>query len=147
MKFESNFFLMKLSFPDFSDEHYTELDNWSKKLLQRCCEDIQCLELCVDCFKHLSTNDVDWFTNICSNRHRVVLVNCRKRFLWPAKAMFEEKDFITVQFFGDHSTAKVQRKKVVPFSRSVLHTNFKNEKALNECLPVSKFSFSSFSYK
>jgi len=61
---------------------------------------------------------------------------------WPAKVMLEENDIVTVQFFGDHSTASVMRNKVVPYSRKDLSKNNRHRKALKECFVVSKFSIS-----
>lgn len=112
--------------------------------MDRCKGDLQCLELCEDCFKNLSTNDVDWFTNACSKRHRVVLAAKGKYPSWPAKVMLEEEDIISVQFFGDYSTARVMAEEVVPYSRNYLNKYVKHRKALNECLPVSKFVFPYF---
>lgn len=63
---------------------------------------------------------------------------------WPAKVLREEKDFITVQFFGDHSTAsRVDRKQVIAYSKNYQNPqlNAKQRQKLIDCEPVSKLIF------
>lgn len=125
---------------DFKDETCTELYSWAKHLFKACKDELRYLEMCDECYK-ISSEGGDWFTTVCSRRHRVVWADYGKYPSWPAKVLREEKYLITVQFFGDHTTARVKCKKVTEYSRKNPNKQLdtKQRTELNKCLPVSEF--------
>lgn len=128
---------------DFRHETNTKLHNWAKKFLKSYKDQLVYLDLCGDCYEN-SVNIDDWFITVCSNKHRVVWAHYRNHPPWPAKVLREEKNFITVQFFGEHTLGKLKRDKVFDYSQknpNELSDTVKSKK-MKECLPVRKFSFS-----
>lgn len=134
---------VKFAFTDFRHETNTKLHNWAKKFLKSYKDQLMYLDLCGDCYENSVKID-EWFITVCSNKHRVVWAHYRNHPPWPAKVLREEKNFITVQFFGEHTIGKLKQDKVFEYSQknpNELSDTVKSKK-MKECLPVRKFSFS-----
>lgn len=83
-------------------------------------DQIQELNLCVQCYKHSYENPNESITMVCDPPHRLLWVDSGRYGYWPAKMLRSEADDqLTVRYFGDQTTSKVSSDLCLMYSEAI----------------------------
>ncbi|XP_031633887.1 protein kinase C-binding protein 1-like [Contarinia nasturtii] len=88
----------------------------ARSLLNSITYEIDNIINCSECYLNASKFAKDWFTKVCSKTHALIWAKVEGYPYWPAKVMAVKEPMIRVDFFGDHSQAKVMARKCFLYS-------------------------------
>lgn len=92
-----------------------ELKDWADSVKDYCADNTRLIEACSKCFINKSKDPINWFTDVCDSRHRVVWAKIQQ-FYWPAKVLKEENKLFTVQFFNGYAINEIFHQNIINYS-------------------------------
>lgn len=127
---------------------FQELHEKARNYLNHCTDELSEMKLCGDCYINLEKENA--FIMVCSKPHLVLWVKYKKYPHWPAKLkkIVDGRNALEVQFFGDHTTAKVSNDSCFLYSKEDpnIYCNDKHKSSIREAVNVRKHSIHSFSF-
>lgn len=80
----------------------------AKELLRCSNEEIECIQVCADCYINAFQHPETSFALPCETPHTLIWAKAEGFIYWPAKAMaVDEENLVKVRFFGDHTVSVV----------------------------------------
>ncbi|XP_031637991.1 uncharacterized protein LOC116350359 isoform X2 [Contarinia nasturtii] len=98
----------------YTDDH--EITNAARVLSKLVEDEITDIKNCSECYENAVKYPKRWFTMVCSKLHIVVWAKLPGFTHWPSKVMAINDQQISIDFFGDHTQAKVPAKSCYLYS-------------------------------
>lgn len=96
-----------------------QIENFMKTIRASLKREINKAILCAECYENAYKRPIDSIAVPCfENPHILLWADAQEYGFWPAKMMsFDEKDMVTVRFFGDYTDAIVHSSSCYLYSK------------------------------